>query len=681
MTRIVAVMLLVGALAIGLAACSQGNENDFGNEDGSVSAVESTGDNNADANIESVETQGNESAEEVTDEQTPSVVSAVELEDENQRGPLSILGNADFTADNGVISGAGTKSDPYIIAGWEIVVPAGEYYGVRIENVSAQFVLRGVSIRDAKETDGAGIRIGFTSGGTIEGCSVSRSMNGIDIVSSSDVVMENCALSVSGRGLRVVGESEDQYRHEIADSNLYNGNPIYYFYGLDGETISDLTGGHLTVAGSRNVTLSHNEMVNGDGLLLAFVEDSTVTLNVVHRTTNVTTEHGISLYESYNNVITENGIKNNRWAGIQLTLSGSNTISNNEILVNDIGIRLLASDENDVFGNVLISNVGGIVVLGGASENRIRENLVIDNHGNMTQGIVVEIGMSNVIERNLVFGSETGVILDAQAFSNSVTENTVVLGGYGLSISGSNNVIERNLFAQHSNGILFPESFQRSTVQGNTFRGNVLVDNGSHVYTSMDSAGNRFTENVFLNDGRALVADHGANNVWTVDGRGNFWGFDSSLAAEGDGVDDTAPLASVDARELGLGIVGTLELETVNIETDSGDLIEVPAYTASKAHERATGFRGFPSELIAGFPGILFVFEDEIETSFTMASVLFDLDIAFFNADGEWVGGAGMVSEATTVYTASSPFKYALELPSGTMEELGIAAGCRLVLP
>jgi len=274
-----------------------------------------------------------------------------------------------------------------------------------------------------------------------------------------------------------------------------------------------------------------------------------------------------------------------------------------------------------------------------------------------------------------------------------VTENTIVSGAYGLYVSGTNNTIERNLLSQHSRGILFPETFQRSITQGNTFRGNVLADNGNHVYTNMDSTGNSFTENVFLNNGRDQVADSGTDNEWMKDGLGNFWGFNSVADADGDGigdssvtvypsdVDDTSPLASIDARQLGLGIVGTLELGTVSIETEDGDQIEVPAYTASEAYERATGFRGFPSELITGFPGILFVFDSEIEANFTMATVAFDLDIAFFSADGEWVSGTTMVAQETSLYTAGAPFQYALELPSGSLEELGIGSGSTLALP
>ena len=85
--------------------------------------------------------------------------------------------------------------------------------------------------------------------------------------------------------------------------------------------------------------------------------------------------------------------------------------------------------------------------------------------------------------------------------------------------------------------------------------------------------------------------------------------------------------------------------------------------------------------MIAGFPGILFVFDSEVDTNFTMLTVLFDLDIAFYDAAGEWVGGTTMISMSEDQYTAGAPFQYALELPSGSLEELGIGSGSKLVVP
>ena len=516
MKRLLAIVLMIGLLAVSLMGCNQNDADASATSDTTVATADAPNDAGTES-ASSVEDADSAPEPELhnTDVADAETEAATDEATSRSRGPIAILGNADFTEENGVLGGAGTEEDPYIIAGWEIVVPSGSHYGVRIENVSAQFVLRGLVIQNANERNGAGIRVGFADGGRIEGCSVANSMNGIDIVSSIDILVDNCVLYVNGRGLRVVGETQEQYRHAIAETNLYNNHPIYYFYGLDGETISDLKGGHLTIAGSRNMTIRNNEVVNGDGLQLAFVEDSTVTLNIAHRTANVMAEHGIQLYESHNNVLERNLVKNNRLAGIQLTLSHDNRLVDNQVLVNDVGIRLLASQDNTVFENYAYANATGILILGGSSGNTIHANSVIDEHENMVHAISLETAMDNEVSKNLIFGSEMGLVLDPNSRRNTMKENTIVGGGYGIYVEGSDNTFENNLLTQHSRGILFPETFQRSITQGNLFRGNVLADNGlSHVYTNMDSTANQFTENVFLNNGQEAVIDQGSGNLW-----------------------------------------------------------------------------------------------------------------------------------------------------------------------
>jgi len=436
------------------------------------------------------------------------------------RGPIAILGNADFTAENGVVSGHGTADDPYVIAGWEITVGPEDLYGLRIENVTESFVVRGVVVRNASAYDGAAIRIGFSSGGSLEGCTVADSVNAIRIVSSTGIGMYDCMLYASGLGLRVEGETAEEYRHEIDRTNVLNGRQILYLHGLDGETVEEQTTTHLTIADSRNVTIVGNDVADGDGIFLAFVTDSVVRENSVYRTKPVLTDHGIHLYRSDRNTVRANSARNNRLAGIQLSLSTDNDVDENQLLVNDTGIRLLASDGNRVTDNVAFANVAGIVLTGGSADNDVVGNVVY--HENTKQGIALELATGNRVERNGLSDCEIGVLLDAGAAGNRIVANTILAGAYGISLAGSSNEIERNLVAQHSRGVLFPETFTKSTTRGNAFRGNVFADNANHLYTNLDSTGNTFTGNLFLGGGVAQVSDHGAGNRWSEDGVGNY---------------------------------------------------------------------------------------------------------------------------------------------------------------
>jgi len=607
------------------------------------------------------------------------------------RGAISILGNSDFTAENGVVSGSGVANDPYVIAGWEISVGPEDLYAVQIENVTAAFVLRGLVVANASSKDGAAIRIGFSQSGRVEGCRIGSSVNGVEIISSTDVAMSECLIYVSGIGLRVEGETSEEYRHEIDRTNLLNDKQIVYLHGLDGETIEGHTTTHLTVADSRNVTIEGNEVVDGDGMCLAFVTDSTVRENAVYRTVPVLTQHGIHLYRSDRNLVVANSLRNLRLAGIQLSLSSDNELVENQFLANDTGLRLLASDGNHVVENVMFANVAGIVLTGGSANNEVIGNVVY--HENTKQGIALELATGNLVERNGLTDCEIGIFLDAGAVANRIVANTILSGAYGISLAGSSNEIERNLLSQHSRGVLFPETFARSTTRGNVLRGNVFADNSNHLYANLDSTGNTFTGNLFLGNGPAMVGDHGSGNRWSEGGVGNYWGEASVVDEDGDGVGDEAitiypsaardeaPIASVAPGEAGVGILGTLEAESVAIEREDGSSVEVLALRAVEGFERWAGFRGFPEVLLDGFPGILFEFEDSATRRFTMETVLFDLDIAFFATDGHLVGRTTMTANSEDLYSAEEAFEYALELPAGMLDTLSIGVGARLVIP
>ena len=612
------------------------------------------------------------------------------------RGPITILGNGDFTEENGVLSGSGTAGDPYVIAGWEIGVPTDGLYGVKIENVTASFVLRGLVVNGAGALDGAAIRIGFAAGGVIEACSIGGSVNGIEIASSTDIAIRDNVLYVHGLGLTVTGESASDYRHAIEQSNLLNDFPIHYYYGLDGEQIEGIETRHLTVAASRDVTVIGNSVLDGDGIHLAFVTDSTVTANIAGRDNNVLTAHAIHLYESERNLVTANLIKNTRLAGIQLTLSSDNEIAGNYLGVNDTGIRLIGSNDNLVAENELLGCYTAVWLAGGSQNNRVEGNIVVgkvSEDGDRRQGIVLDLASGNRIERNALTECEMGITLEALATSNEIVDNTVVSGGYGIFVSGLYNRIEGNLVTQQSRGILFPETYGRSITRGNTFTGNVLADNQHHLYTNLDCESNVFTENVFLGDALVLVSDRGTGNRWSISGVGNYWGDVAIEDLDDDGFGDTAvtiypaavqdyaPLASIDPAELRVGVLGTLSTETVRIDRGDGTTAEIDALIARKGSQRWVGFRGFPASLLDGFPGILFVFDTEAELRFTMITVPFDLDIAFFDATGRLVGSTTMTALSEDLYTATGPFQYALELASGELEDVSIGVDARLVLP
>ncbi|MEM3040044.1 MAG: hypothetical protein QXO54_04490, partial [Candidatus Methanomethylicaceae archaeon] len=60
------------------------------------------------------------------------------------QNPITIVGNDQFTPENGVVSGSGTPSDPYIIENWTIDAQNGN--GISIFHTDAYFIIRNCTI-------------------------------------------------------------------------------------------------------------------------------------------------------------------------------------------------------------------------------------------------------------------------------------------------------------------------------------------------------------------------------------------------------------------------------------------------------------------------------------------------------------------------------------------------------
>ncbi len=113
-----------------------------------------------------------------------------------------------------------------------------------------------------------------------------------------------------------------------------------------------------------------------------------------------------------------------------------------------------------------------------------------------------------------------------------------------------------------------------------------------------------------------------------------------------------------------------------------GERHDVTVWVADSAGERRRGLMGVTD--LGDAAGMLFVFETEAVSAFWMWQTPMPLDIAFFAADGTFVGSASMEpclqppADACTCYAAAAPSLLALELPSGGLTEFGLDPGASL---
>jgi nitrous oxidase accessory protein len=74
---------------------------------------------------------------------------------------------------------------------------------------------------------------------------------------------------------------------------------------------------------------------------------------------------------------------------------------------------------------------------------------------------------------------------------------------------------------------------------GNELTGNVLAGNGVGAYLTAGSEANRLSGNAFRRNLVQVYEAHAGDNLWHVEGRGNFWSDYVGFDWNGDGVGET----------------------------------------------------------------------------------------------------------------------------------------------
>jgi uncharacterized protein len=143
-----------------------------------------------------------------------------------------------------------------------------------------------------------------------------------------------------------------------------------------------------------------------------------------------------------------------------------------------------------------------------------------------------------------------------------------------------------------------------------------------------------------------------------------------------------ATSTSVASEPPGTVVPVGFDLAQVTITTEDGADQSVRAWVADSTEERARGLMDVTD--LGNADGMLFVFDDAAVRRFYMWQTPMPLDIAFFAADGAFVGSAAMEpclqpSAADCArYAPDEPFQFALEVPAGALDDLGIGPCARL---
>lgn len=87
---------------------------------------------------------------------------------------------------------------------------------------------------------------------------------------------------------------------------------------------------------------------------------------------------------------------------------------------------------------------------------------------------------------------------------------------------------------------------------------------------------------------------------------------------------------------------------------------------------------------LQGYPGMVFVFQEDRVGEFYMRNTPMPLSIAFFDSEGKFVSSTDMEPcddrDGCPLYGADAPYRFAIEMPKGQLDDIGIGPGSRMGL-
>lgn len=395
--------------------------------------------------------------------------------------PIRINSNEDFTSENGVVSGSGTKDDPYIISGWEIDAH-GAGTAICIGNTTAYFVvedcyLQNTSYEYSPYSEGTGILLYNVTNGAIENNIIFKNpSDGIDLeyshndvilnntiknnyygiyfyLSSNNTVTENIVFNNTWGGIDldssfnntlkgnvmkkdgIVLEGGDKRTFTtqyIGIDNVVNGKPVYYYKNLNMNNSTVPTNAGEVIIGNVSWLTIKNLNISSasDGIEIGY----SMHINIINNSVFNNNGDGIAIYSSYINGIINNTLFDNKGYSIVLYSSFGNTIASNTVYRTKGwgGIGLFSSSNNTLTSNTI--------------------------HHNNHLGIEIEFSYNNTIINNIIFyNREYGIYLDWGSSLNVIYNNSFYYNYGSGDIYNSSNIQGYNNYGNNfwnsTNGI------------------------------------------------------------------------------------------------------------------------------------------------------------------------------------------------------------------------------------
>ena len=167
-------------------------------------------------------------------------------------------------------------------------------------------------------------------------------------------------------------------------------------------------------------------------------------------------------------------------AGISISTAKNNTISDNIISANYVGIGVGPGGYNTITNNTISNNKKGITIVGVNNYNLISGN-IISNNG---EGIDLLADFNTISGNNFTFNEHTGIHVAGDANNNTILDNLISNSRIGIHfvrdqahVQGpSGNILSNNTISDNGAAIHLESS------TSNIFYSNVMIDNGIAIW-------------------------------------------------------------------------------------------------------------------------------------------------------------------------------------------------------
>ncbi len=399
--------------------------------------------------------------------------------------PIEINGTADFISQGW--PGAGTPSNPYVIAGLNITEDLGMYL-IHIENVHASFVIRDCLISQGANT--YAIYVVNTTAAKIEYSTIESDAGGVYCSNANNTILDHSmvssALAVNEYAVRLY----DSYNCEIhwnditskyrgvyalyAGNLLFNDNTFecnsnqypYYLQYCNSTSITDdtVTTGYYSYirysffvsitnmhhTGSRGIYLYYGGTAQIDNCYLdtsigpAIYIQHTPNVNIENTYMAAPSDYGATISASENLTFHDNTIENIQYSALSLDGSDhASIVGNTAKNVGEFGYRITLSDFVTLTGNSVFNS---------GSES----GAYIDtcNNGSITSSSISNVGYSGIELYN--------------AANWTITDNTIMnAGNWGIYHSTGDSVVIAGNAIDHAQNGIYVSSAENASISGN----------------------------------------------------------------------------------------------------------------------------------------------------------------------------------------------------------------------